>query len=41
MVQNKLGHKDRLVNDMERFLALAPSAPEADEARAVLQAVRP
>ncbi|HEV8629198.1 MAG TPA: tetratricopeptide repeat protein [Thermoanaerobaculia bacterium] len=40
MVQDKLGHKDRLVNDMDRFLALAPDAPEADQARAVLRAVK-
>jgi tetratricopeptide (TPR) repeat protein len=40
LVQNKLGHKDRLVNDMERFLAIAPSAPEADEAKAILRAVK-
>jgi tetratricopeptide (TPR) repeat protein len=40
LAQNKLGRKDRLVNDMERFLALAPNAPEADEAKAILRAVK-
>jgi len=39
MVQDKLGNKDRLVNDMDRFLALAPNAPEADQARAIVRAV--
>ena len=37
---DKLGRKDLLVNDMERFLALAPNAPEAEQARAVLRAVK-
>jgi tetratricopeptide (TPR) repeat protein len=37
---DKLNRKDLLVKDMERFLALAPDAPEADRARAVLQAAR-
>ncbi|HSS77203.1 MAG TPA: tetratricopeptide repeat protein [Thermoanaerobaculia bacterium] len=40
LVQDKLGHKDLLVNDMSRFLALAPNAPEADRAQAVLRAVK-
>jgi len=40
LVQDKLGHKDLLVNDMERFLALAPNAPEAEGARAILRAVK-
>jgi tetratricopeptide (TPR) repeat protein len=38
--QDKLGHKDLLVNDMNRFLALAPKAPEAASAQAVLGAVK-
>ncbi len=40
LAQDKLGHKDLLVNDMNRFLALAPNAPEADRAQAVLRAVK-
>ncbi|HEX4963399.1 MAG TPA: tetratricopeptide repeat protein [Thermoanaerobaculia bacterium] len=40
LAADKLGRKDMLVNDMERFLALAPNAPEADRARAVLRAVK-
>jgi tetratricopeptide (TPR) repeat protein len=40
LVMDKLGHKDLLVNDMSRFLALAPNAPEADRAQAVLRAVK-
>ena len=40
LAQEKLGRKDLLVNDMERFLALAPNAPEAERARAILRAVR-
>jgi tetratricopeptide (TPR) repeat protein len=40
LVQEKLGRKDQLVSDMEKFLALAPNAPEAERAKAVLRAVR-
>jgi tetratricopeptide (TPR) repeat protein len=40
LAQDKLGRKDRLVADMERFLALAPEAPEAEQARAILRAVK-
>lgn len=40
LAQEKLGRKDLLVNDMERFLAIAPNAPEADRAKAILRAVR-
>ena len=40
LTQDKLGRKDLLVNDMERFLALAPDAPEAERARAILRAVK-
>ena len=29
-----------LVNDMNRFLALAPASPEADQAKAVLRAAK-
>ncbi|HKH49862.1 MAG TPA: tetratricopeptide repeat protein [Thermoanaerobaculia bacterium] len=35
-----LRRKDLLVNDMERFLALAPTSPEADRAKAVLRAAQ-
>jgi len=40
LAAEKLGRKDILVNDMERFLALAPSAPEAERAKAVLRAAK-
>jgi tetratricopeptide (TPR) repeat protein len=40
LVQDKLGHKDLLVNDMSTFLKLAPNAPEAEIAKAVLRAVQ-
>lgn len=40
LVQDKLGRKDLLINDMDRFLALAPNAPEAEKARAVLRSVK-
>jgi tetratricopeptide (TPR) repeat protein len=40
LAQEKLGRKDLLVNDMERFLALAPGAPEAERAKAILRAVK-
>ena len=36
----KLGRKDLLVNDMERFLKLAPDAPEAELARMILRSVK-
>jgi tetratricopeptide (TPR) repeat protein len=38
LAAEKLGRKDLLVNDMERFLALASSSPEADRAKAILRA---
>jgi tetratricopeptide (TPR) repeat protein len=41
LVQDKLHRKDLLVNDMGRFLALAPNAPEAAQARAILNSVKP
>lgn len=40
LAADKLGRKDLLVNDMERFLALAPSSPEADRAKAILRAAQ-
>jgi tetratricopeptide (TPR) repeat protein len=38
--QDKKGRKDLLVNDMSRFLALAPNAPEAPQAQAILTSVK-
>ncbi len=40
LAAEKLGRKDLLVNDMGRFLALAPGAPEAERAKAVLRAAQ-
>jgi tetratricopeptide (TPR) repeat protein len=40
LAQDKLGHKDQLVLDMERFLKLAPQAPEAQTAAAIVRAAR-
>ena len=40
LAAEKLGRKDLLVNDMERFLALAAGAPEADRAKAILRAAQ-
>jgi tetratricopeptide (TPR) repeat protein len=40
LAAEKLGRKDLLVNDMERFLALAPGSPEADRAKAILRAAK-
>jgi tetratricopeptide (TPR) repeat protein len=40
LAQDKLGKKDQLVLDMERFLKLAPKAPEAGNAAAILAAAR-
>ncbi len=40
LAQDKLGRKDQLVLDMEKFLALAPNSPEADRARAVVAAAK-
>ena len=36
----KLNRKDLLVNDMERFLKLAPDAPEAELAKMILRSVK-
>ena len=33
---NEAGRKDLLVNDLDRFLAMAPNAPEAEQARRIL-----
>lgn len=40
LAADRLGKKDVLVNDMERFVALAPKAPEAAKALAILQAAK-
>jgi tetratricopeptide (TPR) repeat protein len=40
LAADKLGKKDILVNDMDRFLFLAPAAPEADRARAIVAAAK-
>lgn len=40
LAHDKLGRKDQLVLDMEKFLALAPNAPEADKAKAVVAAAK-
>ena len=40
LAAEKLGRKDLLVNDMGRFLALAPGAPEAERAKAVMRAAQ-
>ena len=37
---DQLGKKDQLVLDMDRFLKLAPQAPEADKAQAVVKAAK-
>jgi tetratricopeptide (TPR) repeat protein len=40
LAQDKLGKKDQLVLDMNRFLSLAPQAPEAVQAHAVVNAAK-
>jgi tetratricopeptide (TPR) repeat protein len=40
LAAEKLGRKDLLINDMGRFLALAPNAPEASRAQAILNAAK-
>src|SRR5215207_11199707 len=40
LAQDKMGHKDLLISDMERFLALAPNAPEAERAKAIIRSVK-
>ncbi len=40
LAQDKLGRKDQLVLDMERFLALASAAPEAEQAAAIVKAAK-
>jgi Flp pilus assembly protein TadD len=38
--QEKLGRKDLMVIDLDRFVKVAPTAPEADRARALLAAAK-
>ncbi|HWM91308.1 MAG TPA: tetratricopeptide repeat protein [Thermoanaerobaculia bacterium] len=40
LTADKMKRTDILVNDMEQFLKLAPNAPEAEAAKAVLRAVK-
>lgn len=40
LANQQLGRTDKMINDMERFVDLAPKSPEADRARAILQAMR-
>ena len=40
LAANKINRKDITVNDLDRFLALAPDAPEAPKAQRILQAAR-
>lgn len=40
LAAEKLKRTDLLVNDMERFLKLAPDSPEAERARLILRAVK-
>jgi len=35
---DKLGRKDKMLSDLDRFVSLAPNAPEAERAMAILQA---
>lgn len=39
LVWSKLDRKDLMLNDLERFLALAPSSPDASTARALMAAL--
>jgi tetratricopeptide (TPR) repeat protein len=40
LAQEKLGRKDLMVVDLDRFVKLAPTSPEADRARALLAAAK-
>ncbi len=40
LAADKVNRKDLLVNDLDRFLALAPNAPEAAKAQQILRAIR-
>ena len=37
---DKIGRKDLLINDLQRFLALAPNAPDAPRAQRMLDAIK-
>jgi tetratricopeptide (TPR) repeat protein len=40
LAASKIGRKDLLINDLDRFLKLAPNAPEADRVRRMLQSAK-
>jgi tetratricopeptide (TPR) repeat protein len=40
LAASKIGRKDLLLNDLDRFLKLAPNAPEADRVRRMLQSAK-
>ncbi|HUP22558.1 MAG TPA: tetratricopeptide repeat protein [Thermoanaerobaculia bacterium] len=40
LAASKVGRKDLLINDLGRFLQLAPNAPEADRVRRMLQSAK-
>ena len=40
LAASKVGRKDLLLNDLDRFLKLAPTAPEADRVKRMLQSAK-
>ena len=40
LAADKIDRKDLLINDLQRFLALAPNAPDAPRARRLLEAIQ-
>jgi regulator of sirC expression with transglutaminase-like and TPR domain len=40
LAHEKLGRKDLMIIDLDRFVKVAPTAPEADRARALLAAAK-
>ena len=40
LAADKIGKKDITVNDLDRFLRLAPNAPEAPKAERILKSAR-
>ena len=40
LAAEKVGRKDLLINDLQRFLALAPNAPDAPRAERLLKAIK-